>query len=350
MGHLATRIKELELDYSVTLYMVMHARDPKTRTKQQTDYVERIRKRLSDAQKTEDECLASYQQAQADTQALFEDVHKAEELLQHFEELEVQQEAEEHEDEDDRMGLDPAAALTAAPAAVAPPPAAAGAPGAHMPPAGDAAATAAAANPMAVLSALQATNTQLAQAVHALAEQMTVIQRQVAAVAKAPGAAPPDGAAARGPPPDPAALAGATAATANIAATMAAAAEQPPVAGAPPAEGAYAAAPAAGPPPQWPPQTRAAEEAPTAVNEARPVAKKKDAKSTKGGASRASAARPPKGVLRASFEKAARDKTAHDKVIAVTDSDEDLPGGDDTQPASPRPQSPGAAARANDEY
>ena len=68
--------------------MVMHARDAKSRAQHQLDCVDRIRKRLSDTQKGEDDALAAHQRAAAKARAAFEGVQQAEELLQHFEEFE----------------------------------------------------------------------------------------------------------------------------------------------------------------------------------------------------------------------------------------------------------------------
>eukprot|EP00959_Pyramimonas_sp_CCMP1952_P261068 5458518-Pyramimonas_sp.AAC.1 len=66
----------------------MYARDAKTRVDQQKAYLDRIRKRLSDAQKHEKDLQEQAKVSAAHTHSLIEDAKKAEELLDHFTQLE----------------------------------------------------------------------------------------------------------------------------------------------------------------------------------------------------------------------------------------------------------------------
>eukprot|EP00959_Pyramimonas_sp_CCMP1952_P381176 7986856-Pyramimonas_sp.AAC.1 len=166
----------------------MYARDSKTRTQQQQAYVDRIRKRLSDAQKAEDEALEAHKSAVALTRSLSEDVQKAEELLQHFEELEAKEEAAQRaadaDDEDDMTMNDrpedsfrpggreePAPRLAEKPTATEPSPHSA----------------------VACLAAMQANNAALTQQVTSLAAQMTAITTALASLPglQLQGPAPP---------------------------------------------------------------------------------------------------------------------------------------------------------------
>ncbi|CAK0792563.1 unnamed protein product, partial [Prorocentrum cordatum] len=141
MGQTRTVISALEQDYSVILYQVMYARDAKTRVDQQKAYLDRIRKRLSDAQKHE-----------KDLQEQAKDVKKAEELLDHFTQLEKA----ERDEQGSAMQVEPDGAATDATAA-------------HQ-------GTPANASAVAQLASMQATNIDLSEKLLALTAQMATIQ------------------------------------------------------------------------------------------------------------------------------------------------------------------------------
>eukprot|EP00959_Pyramimonas_sp_CCMP1952_P342119 7167221-Pyramimonas_sp.AAC.1 len=84
----ASQVQALRHEYAVVLYQLMYSRTASARTAKQLSFVNRAKRRLTEATQMQVEAKIYLDSCVAQVHALHEEVAHAEDLLEHFQDLE----------------------------------------------------------------------------------------------------------------------------------------------------------------------------------------------------------------------------------------------------------------------